>query len=140
MPRVLVLDRRDAVLALGLDAGQPQFLAENVGEFFERDIHFEDVLAFLLAALAACPAAADGIALARPRPCRRRRSCRRSGTCGMSMSWTGMETRCLPSLPISSPRERNLRRSLRILPLTIWRKRWWSCSILLTIGRSVPRQ
>src|SRR5687767_13419551 len=49
------------------------------------------------------------------------------------MPRTGIEIRCLPSLPISSPFVRNLRRSSRMRPLTIWRKRWWSLSIFRTM-------
>src|SRR3954447_22742526 len=44
-----------------------------------------------------------------------------------------MEMRCFPSLPINSPLVRNLRRSSRMRPLTIWRKRWWSFSIFRTM-------
>src|SRR4051812_44911356 len=50
------------------------------------------------------------------------------------MDRTGMEMRCLPSFPISSPREMNLRRSSRMRPLTILRNRWWSFSILRTMA------
>src|SRR5215212_7925569 len=52
------------------------------------------------------------------------------------MPRTGMLIRCLPSLPISSPFVRNLRKSSRIRPLTIWRKRWWSFSIFRTMRSS----
>ena len=43
----------DLRAALGLDAGEVEFLAEDVGEFFEGDVDFEDVLAGLFAALPA---------------------------------------------------------------------------------------
>ena len=52
-----VLDARrdDPVLALRLDAGEGELLAEDVGELLERDVHLEDVLPLALAGLSRCP-------------------------------------------------------------------------------------
>src|SRR5439155_12414581 len=50
--------------SLGLDAGQLQFLGENLREFIEREIDLHDVLAWVGAALGAFALAlADDIAL-----------------------------------------------------------------------------
>src|SRR5690606_12989396 len=75
---VAFLQRANATLALVLNIGQLEFFAEDLGEFVQRDVHFDGVLPFVLARLAsAIPflriALSDGIsdlafALARPTP------------------------------------------------------------------------
>ncbi len=58
---VFVADGGDLLAAFGFDAGEVEFFAEDVGEFFEGDIDFHEVLAGLIAALFAV-ALADGLA------------------------------------------------------------------------------
>src|SRR5688500_7628849 len=63
---VLVPDRRDAVLALGLNAREFQLLRQNLGQLIEREIDLHDVRAGLGAALGftlAGLALADDVAL-----------------------------------------------------------------------------
>ena len=49
---VLVLGGDDVLLALRLDARQGEFFAEDVGQFFEREIDLENVAAGLIAGAA----------------------------------------------------------------------------------------
>src|SRR5262249_45825558 len=49
---VLVLGRDDVLLAARLDARQGQFLAQDLRQFLQRQFHFEDVAARLIAGAA----------------------------------------------------------------------------------------
>src|SRR5262249_42566537 len=51
--RILVLDRRDAVLALGLDARKLQLFGQDLGQLIEAEVDLHDVRAGLGAALGA---------------------------------------------------------------------------------------
>src|SRR5207244_13284518 len=50
--RITIFFGDDALLALGLDARQPQFLAEDRRQLLHRDVDLEQVLARLVAGLA----------------------------------------------------------------------------------------
>ena len=123
---VLVLGGDDILLALGLDTRQRQFFAENICEFLEGQIDFEDMAAGLVSGARGLPSPCGGQRLrrGRRRPGRRRRnSCCRSGTAGISIDGSGMLTKSRPFLPIISPRAMYLERLLLTLPRTILRKR-----------------
>ena len=119
---VAVLRVDDLALALVLDVGELELLAEDGRELVERDVDLER-----RARPAPCPALRPSPAL-RPRspptgspgspsPCPAPPRCLSpKRKCGMSICGMGIETRSLPLRPMSSPCEMYLRRFCRILP------------------------
>src|SRR6185369_13462519 len=49
--RILIFNRRDAMLALGLDSRELQLFGEDIGQLVQREIDFHDVLAGISSAL-----------------------------------------------------------------------------------------
>ena len=122
---VAILRVDDLALALVLDVGQLELLAEDRGELVERDVDLEHVLAGALARPClppspSSPSSPPTGSPGSPSPCPAPPCClspKRKR--GMSICGIGIETRSLPLRPMSSPCEMYFRRFCRIRPRTM---------------------